>query len=97
MQRCALIFVVYSDDHWQVQELCCDESAHALKIRACFYTGEGISLPLAFPSSLVPITWAIALMPRHLKTRKGPLALSFSYTRHLVTVCVCAVSLNSSQ
>jgi len=50
-------------------------------IRACLFDGEGKGGgPLALPWLLVPVTRVIALMLRHLKTRKWmPLALTFSY------------------
>jgi len=45
---------------------------HGMKIiRACLFDGEGKEgEPLALPSLLVPVTRVIALMLRHLKTRK---------------------------
>jgi hypothetical protein len=45
---------------------------HGMKIiRACLFDGEGKGGgPLALPWLLVPVTQVIALMLRHLKTRK---------------------------
>jgi hypothetical protein len=44
-------------------------STHPLKIREILTPEKGRALCLSL--FLVPLTWATALVPRHLKTRKG--------------------------